>query len=350
MKYFRIFCLVTLLSWWLTAGYAQHFNIHNPIVLPDKSQESIITQKIGYTDITVRYHSPAAKDRQVWGGLVPYGKVWRLGANENAVFTTTHELSIGGKSLPAGTYGLHLLPEQSEWTFIFSKNHTSWGSYFYDQAEDALRVTVPAANTPEPVEYMRFEFVKRDRGAGSLQLSWASQRATMAFSLDIDQIALTHIRQQLRSDAYWEWFSWCQAADYCAQYQINNKEALEWIDKSISMQENFSNYDVKAKLLKQAGDQNGAQQAMIRALEVGSPIYLERYGRRLMREKDFKQADEVFKKALKKDSNYWRAHYNRGKALTELGDKKNARKAYESALKHAPDTAKPYIKESIAAL
>lgn len=329
---------------------AQHFNIHNPLTLPDKSPQSVVKQRIGYTDITIDYHSPGAKGREIWGKLVPYGKVWRAGANENTVVTITDNVQIQGQNLAAGTYGLHLLPETDQWTFIFSHNHTSWGSYFYKEDEDALRITVPVKSTDDYREWMSFDFNKKQRDSFSIILSWADKKAELEFSLDIDKIALENIRKQLRSDAYWEWFSWCQAADYCAEYGINTEEALEWIDKSIEMQENFSNWDVKAKLLKQVGDDAGAEFCEQRAIEVGSSIYLERYGRRLMREKKFEKAEYVFERAIKKDKAYWRAYFNRGNALMALKNEKQAKSAFEKALEFAPKDRKELVLERLKSI
>ena len=119
-------------------GQAQSFVLD----LPRPSQHAVITQRIGITDITINYHRPVVNKRKVWGGLVPYGQVWRAGANENTTIKFTDPVTIEGKPLPKGTYGLHMIPGENEWTVIFSKNSTSWGSFTYDQAEDALRVTV----------------------------------------------------------------------------------------------------------------------------------------------------------------------------------------------------------------
>ncbi len=326
---------------------AQHFNIHNPITLPDKSQQSIITQRIGYTDITINYHSPGTRGREVWGKMIPYGKVWRAGANENTIFTITDDVEIEGQKLVAGTYGIHLLPEENQWTFIFSKNHTSWGSYFYQEGEDALRVTVPVQNTEDRREWLSFDFKKRDRGTVSIVLDWADKSAEINLTLNIDELALDNIRKQLRSDAYWEWFSWCQAADYCAEYKINTREALEWVDKSIQLQENFSNWDVKAKLLKQLSEDAAAEKAIERAIAVGSYVYLERYGRRLLKEKNYDKAEYVFGQSIKKNSTYWRAHFNRGNALKALERKKEARKAFKLALKYSPEDKKGQIQNSL---
>jgi len=348
MKFRNLFLFLLFWIVLLAEGQSQkHFNIHRPIELPDKSQEALIKQRIGYTDISIRYHSPGVKGRKIWGGLVPHGQVWRAGANENTIFTITHDATVNGRPLKAGSYGLHLLPEKEEWTFIFSNNHTSWGSYFYEPKEDALRITVAVEEAVEFREWMSYDFVKRDRGEATVTLRWAGRQASFSIALDIDAIALNQIRLQLRSDAYWEWFSWCQAAAYCAEYEINTEEALEWIDHSISMQENFSNWDVKADLLSQNGDEAGARKAMERALEVGTPIYIERYGRRMLGQKKPERAVEVFDLAIKKDSNYWRAHFNKGVALEALNKNQEALISYKKALQNAPEGRQESIQSKI---
>lgn len=328
----------------------QDFNIHNPLTLPDKSQQAVVTQRIGYTDIGINYHSPGTKGRKIWGELVPYDVVWRAGANENTVISFSDDVEIEGQQLAAGSYGLHLLPEAGQWTFIFSNNHTSWGSYFYDEKEDALRVTVPVEDNGSIREWLSFDFISRERASTSIRLSWGDKSATFKVDLDIDAIVLDNIRKQLRSDAYWEWFSWCQAADYCAEYQINTAEALQWIEKSIQLEENFSNWDVKAKLLAQSGNTKGAQLAVNRAIEVGSPVYLERYGRWLLKEGKYDRAVYVFDEALKKDNTYWRAYLNKGEALIKSGKNKEALKSLNKALKNAPTERVESIKNRMAQL
>ena len=106
--------------------------------LPEASQRAEVKQRIGFTDITIIYHSPDVKGRKIWGDLVPYGKVWRAGANENTTISFTDDVTINGSALPAGVYGLHMIPGESEWTIIFSRNHTSWGSFFYNKDEKAI--------------------------------------------------------------------------------------------------------------------------------------------------------------------------------------------------------------------
>ena len=108
--------------------------------LPRTSQHALVSQRIGITDITINYHRPLANGRQIWGKLAPYGQVWRAGANENTTITFTDPVQVEGQPLEKGTYGVHMIPGESEWTVIFSKNATAWGSFSYKQDEDALRV------------------------------------------------------------------------------------------------------------------------------------------------------------------------------------------------------------------
>ncbi len=112
--------------------------------LPRVSQAAQTTQTIGITEITVRYHRPGVKGRTIFGGLVPWGQVWRAGANENTTVSFSHPVTVEGQSLAAGTYGLHTIPGETEWTIIFSNDHLSWGSFFYDESADALRVSASA--------------------------------------------------------------------------------------------------------------------------------------------------------------------------------------------------------------
>src|SRR5262252_5631518 len=116
--------------------------------LPRDSQHAKVMQRIGITDVTINYHRPLVKGRKIWGSIVPYGQVWRAGANENTIIEFTDPVTIEGKPLAKGVYGLHMIPAENEWTVIFSKNSTAWGSFTYNQSEDALRVTVK----PQPAE------------------------------------------------------------------------------------------------------------------------------------------------------------------------------------------------------
>src|SRR6267142_3468464 len=151
--------------------------------LPRPSQHAVLTQRIGITDVTVNYHRPVVNKRKVWGGLVPYGQVWRAGANENTTIEFTDPVTIEGKPLPKGTYGLHMIPGESEWTVIFSKNSTSWGSFTYDQAEDALRVMVKP-QTAEFHEALTYDFDDVSPDASVVTLRW--EKVAVPFKVGVN--------------------------------------------------------------------------------------------------------------------------------------------------------------------
>src|ERR1700731_1581786 len=166
----RNFCgLIVAVFFTVVAGtepaYAQFKNGSQAteLNLPRLSQRAQITQRVGLTDITIVYHSPIAGDRELFGKTVPYGKVWRAGANENTTISFSDDVSVEGHPLAAGTYGLHTIPSADEWTIIFSKNSTSWGSFSYDEKEDALRVKVrPVAEENRDALAYTFDDMKMD--------------------------------------------------------------------------------------------------------------------------------------------------------------------------------------------
>ncbi|MFL6501201.1 MAG: DUF2911 domain-containing protein, partial [Candidatus Udaeobacter sp.] len=140
------------------AGFGQIASAQNDLNLPDVSQAAEVKQRVALTDIAIKYHRPLVNGRKIWGGLVPYGKVWRAGANENTIIEFSDPVSIEGKPLDKGIYGLHMIPNQDSCTVIFSKTNTAWGSYSYDEKEDALRVDVKPRPLAEMKEALEFEF------------------------------------------------------------------------------------------------------------------------------------------------------------------------------------------------
>ena len=179
--------------------------------LPTISQRAVVTQRIGLTDITIIYHEPLVGGRELWGKVIPYGKVWRAGANENTTITFADDVSVEGKPLAAGTYGLHMIPNADQWTIIFSKNSTSWGSFSYDEKEDALRVTTKAqpAEFEEALEYS-FEDVKPDSTAVTLR--WVKLAVPFRVSADVNAIVLRSIQNQLRNTGGFTWAGYDEAA------------------------------------------------------------------------------------------------------------------------------------------
>lgn len=128
--------------------------------------------KIGTTDITVKYSSPAVKGRKIWGELVPYGQVWRTGANEATTITFSKDVTVEGQKLAAGTYALFTVPGDKEWTIVFNKTAKQWGAFKYDQAQDALRVKVKPVAAKSMSERMKIDVQPKGKMAGVVTIMW----------------------------------------------------------------------------------------------------------------------------------------------------------------------------------
>src|SRR5437879_671851 len=172
--------------------------------LPRASQHSMLTQRIGLTDITVNYHRPLANGRQIWGKLVPYGQVWRAGANENTTIRFTDPVTIEGQALDKGIYGLHMIPGENEWTVIFSKDSTAWGSFTYKQDDDALRVKVKpqAAELHDALAY-DFDNVKSDSAVVTMR--WEKVAVPFTVHVNVKEILTSGHRQRLQRRNQYEW-------------------------------------------------------------------------------------------------------------------------------------------------
>jgi Protein of unknown function (DUF2911) len=227
-------------------GFAGTAFAQASVTLPPSggNERQTVIQQIGLVHVSVDYssphvHSPLGEDRKgrIWGQLVPYGMAglgfgscgdecpWRGGANENTVFTTSHDIKVEGQTLPAGSYGLHFVPGKDEWTVIFSKNYTSWGSFSYDAKEDALRVKVkPAASDYR--EVLTYEFPERRNDKATLALKWENLAVPIAITVDnANQLYVDNLRRELRASPGFSWESWVAAADFCRQNHIDLEEA-----------------------------------------------------------------------------------------------------------------------------
>src|SRR5436309_15869243 len=185
----------------------------NDLNLPDVSQAAEVKQRIALTDITVKYHRPLVNGRKIWGGLVPYGKVWRAGANENTTIEFSDPVSIEGQPLAKGTYGLHMIPNPDSWTVIFSKTNTGWGSYSYKQDEDALRVNVKPKPLAESKEALEFDFEDLKPDSTAVTLKWEKLGVPFTVSIKAWAQTLQNIRAQRKGRGQ----NTCEALDGSAQ-------------------------------------------------------------------------------------------------------------------------------------
>ena len=306
--------------------------------LPRQSQHALVTQRIGVTDITINYHRPLANGRAIWGKLVPYGQVWRAGANENTTITFSDPVTIEGQALDKGTYGLHMIPGENEWTVIFSKNATSWGSFSYKQEEDALRVTVkPQPADPHDALAYDFDEVKPDSTVVTMR--WEKVAVPFKVAVNVNDIVRASIHRQLYGLNQYYWEGWDDAAGYFLANKIHLDEALKYEDQSIQNEERFDNLLGKSKILDAMGRNDDAVAAHNKAMEKANAVQLYSYGRQLQGEKKQDEAFAIFRTSAKKYPDYWLTHVGLARVYSGEGQYDQAIKEMQAALLGVPDEA-----------
>jgi tetratricopeptide (TPR) repeat protein len=317
--------------------------------LPRQSQHAIITQRIGITDITINYHRPMVNGRKIWDSLVPYGQVWRAGANENTTIAFSDPVTIEGKPLDKGTYGLHMIPTENEWTVIFSRNSTSWGSFTYNQAEDALRVNVKPQPT-EPHEALAYDFDQLTPNSAVVTMRWEKIAVPFKVGADVNPIVAKSLHNQLRGLAQYTWEGWDDAANYLLDNKVDLNEALSYEDKSIQNEERFDNLVTKSRILDALGRKDEAATTKNKAMAVASPLQLHIYARGLQGQKRQDEAFAIFRSNAKKYPNQWFVRSGMARVYSGQGDFTNAAKEMKVALSLAPEQQKPSIQGLIKRL
>ncbi|HEV3208051.1 MAG TPA: DUF2911 domain-containing protein [Terriglobales bacterium] len=331
----RVLLLIPVLLGLGTAGKAQSFVLD----LPRPSQHAVVTQRIGITDVTINYHRPMVNKRKVWGGLVPYGQVWRAGANENTTIRFSDPVTIEGKPLAAGAYGLHMIPGENEWVVIFSKNSTSWGSFTYNQAEDALRVTVK----PQPAEFheaLAYDFDDETPDSSIVALRWEKVAVPFKIGVNTHEIVAQNLHNQLRGLAQYAWDGWDDAANYLLQEKINLEEALAYSDKSIQAEARYDNFMTKSKVLDALGRKEEASTARNKALAMANAVQMHTYARQLQNDGKQAEAFAIFKDNAKKNPDQWVVHVGLSRMYSAQGDFASAAKEMTTAIAGAPDGQK----------
>ncbi len=317
--------------------------------LPRASQHALVSQRIGITDITINYHRPLANGRQIWGKVVPYGQVWRAGANENTTITFTDPVTIEGQALDKGTYGLHMIPGENQWTVIFSKNSTAWGSFTYKQDEDALRVTVKP-QTADAHKALAYDFNDVKADSAVVTMSWDKVAVPFKVQVNVNDIVTASIHQQIRGLNQYYWEGWDDAAGYFLANKINLDEALKDEDLSIQAEERYDNLLNKSKILEAMGRKQDAEMFRTKALDMGSALQLYFYGRQLQAEKKQDEALAVFRANAKKFPDYWTTHLGLARVYSAQGDFENATKEAKVALASAPDSNKSNLENYVKRL
>ena len=325
------------------------------------NQRATVTQQIGPAHVTIEYSSPAVhgpdgKDRrgQIWGKLVPYGFTdlgfgngkpapWRAGANENTVFAVSENVTIEGKPLPAGRYGLHMIAGPEEWVLIFSKDSNAWGSFYYDPADDALRVTVKP-HKHEYREWLTYEFPTRRPAESVAELQWEELAVPWTIKVEnINDLYISRLKENLTNVQGFGWRGWVAASQFCIAENTHLDQALEWAEIAVSKQfigeVNFTTLSNKAMVLDKLGRKDEAMTVMQTAVRHPSatPLDLHQYGRRLLADKKAMEAMEIFKLNYERNGEQWPVHVGLARGYAANGDPKQALEHARKALVQAPD-------------
>jgi tetratricopeptide (TPR) repeat protein len=346
---YRRFVFVLLIGLLFVSAASCPTQAQTILTLPEASQRARVMQRIGLTDITIDYHRPLVNNRKIWGGLVPYGQVWRAGADENTIIEFTDPVSIEGQALAKGVYGLHMIPGENEWTIIFSKSATSWGSFSYDKAEDALRVTVKPhpGDSHEALTY-DFDDVKPDSAV--VLMSWEKLAVPFKIGVNVNEVVEQSLKNQLRGGVQYIWEGWDEAATYLVNKNLDLQTALTYSDKSIQNEERFDNLITKARVLDALNRKDDAAAARTKALAMANPLQLHGYGRQLQFQGKQGEAFEIFRANMKQNPTHWTAHNEAARLATANGDFNTAAKEMKLAEASAPDSFKPAIESLVKRL
>jgi hypothetical protein len=351
----------------LTAGVA----IAQTVTLPPSgdNQKASVTQWIGPVSVKIDYnspnvHGPNGEDRKghIWGELVPYGFTdqgfgtskaapWRAGANQNTTISFSHDVTIAGKQVKAGTYGLFLdVEKDGPWNWILSTNSTSWGSYFYDPKEDVLR----APSTPTEAtytEWLAYGFEDREANATTAFLQWENKHVPLKIEVpNINEIYVAKFRDDFRNNAGFDFRNYVGAAQFCVRNKINLEEALTWAETAVSGpfvgQEDFTTLQTKALVLDALNRGSEAEAVMAKAIEhpTANVQAIHQYGRTLLAQGKNQKAFDVFKlNRTKHPEDKFTTYVGLARGYTAIGDKKNAIKNWEIAIKNIPENQKQNV-------
>lgn len=339
------------------SSFAQFHTLNIPQVSP-KVEES---QRIGVTDITINYNSPALRDRDVWNNVNiipqegnPYA--WRAGANMNTTIEFSTDVLIEGSSLKAGKYGFHVIPNNDTYTLIFAHNSHLWGSYYLDQEKDVtLKVIVQPASCSAS-EQLDFEFLNRTESSLVVGLEWGEKRIPFTVAVDLNKTVVESFRSELRGINTYHWQAWNDAANWCLTHETNLEEALEWANRSIeggyygfAANKNVTNVGTKIKLLKKLNKVDEMKAAIVDAKSMKVNVR-EAYDLNilLLHMGAYQDAFDYANSSYKIYPESWSLLLNRGISSYFLKNKKDALKDVTKVIKIAPERFSKRLNEIIS--
>lgn len=316
------------------------------------NKKALIGERIGITDVAISYSRPAVKGREgkIWGQLVHYGykyldfgtskeAPWRAGANECTTISFSTDVTVEGKTLPAGKYGLFMAVQENDITLIFSKNSEAWGSFFYTPKEDVLRVNVKQLKNQPMVERLSFDFSEQTDSSAVVALLWEHWKIPFKITVNVKETVIASLRRELQGEKGFSWFAFVEAANYCLQNNTNLEEGLSWAESAITEnyigQANFTTLRTKANLLKKLGRTAESESTMKEALAKGTFAEVNQFGQRLLAQKKTAEALEVFRFNATKNPKEFQALTGLAKVYSVNGDLKSAGKYIKLAAAEA---------------
>ena len=347
----KIFLLSAFCMFLLSSSFSQLLTAPN-----GGNKMASVSERIGLSDVSISYNRPGVKGREgkIWGQLVHTGFAdqgfgtsksapWRAGANENTIIHFSTDVMVEGKPLAAGVYGLFIAYDPNESTIIFSKNSTSWGSFFYDDKEDILRVKVKPVALDKNVEWLRYEFMNETDSSAVIALEWEKLAIPFKVQTDYIKLQLESFRRELRSEKNFSlgWQPFVQAAGFCLQNNVNLDEALTWANHAVSGpfigEKNFQTLSTKAQILVKQGKTAEADAAMKEALPLGNMGQIHQYARQLLAQKRGQDAFNAFKLNFDKNPNVFTTNMGMTRGYSAVGNYKKALEFAQKALPQAPD-------------
>lgn len=260
----------------LMAGLWQKSNAQD-LALPNPSTKQTIIQELGLGKVSITYSRPHVKNRKIFGGLVPFGQVWRTGANEATAITFSENVIVEGHHIPAGTYALFCIPEKELWTIILNRAVGQWGSYTYNQQDDLVRFTIKPEQVTEQQESFTIQFINPTTNSTAMALSWDHTHAAIHIAANDDAKIMANIDQLMSAEKITN-LTYFNAIQY---YYINNKDndqALKWISGAEKAFPKRGSYRLfESRFLLRKGDKAGARSAAEEGIRLSKEKHDEEY-------------------------------------------------------------------------
>ncbi len=319
------------------------------VTLPRLSPQASVTQTIGISIVTIKYSRPSVKQRKIWGEVVPFGlnvqtamgpgnpSPWRAGADENTTISFSHDTKVEGINVPAGTYGLFfIINEDNSGEVILSKNQNSWGSFFYNPAEDQLRAKIKIRDNAF-TELLTYDFINITKNNGEIVLNWEKKQFPVKISYAVNEIVMANAKEELKGAAGFGIAGYISAAYYALQNNINTEQGLIWINKALEHEPtNYEAIWVKSRYLFRDGKSEEAEKMIKESMEKASENDISSFGNLLLGLSITDRSIKIFliyTERYPKSANAW---YYLGEGYFKKGDKENAIKSYKKSLTLSP--------------